>query len=259
MYTMGIQKGSKLNKLLKVWPPGTVAVSEWLAEQGVDRQLVQRYKRTDWVKSIGSGAFVRSGDSVGWPGGVYALQTQLKMPVHPAGKTALQLLGFAHNLPLGGISKIILFGRPKARLPRWFLAHNWGVRVNHRGVSLFNAPWDLGTTFFPVGLFRLRVSSAERAMFEVLDLVPTTETFNEAQKLMDGLVALRPALVQSLLEKCTSIKVKRLFMFMAEASGHLWVNKLNLAKVEFGKGGRVVFLGGRFDAKYKITVPQTNE
>lgn len=27
---MGIEKGTKLNQLLKVWPPGTVAVSSWL-------------------------------------------------------------------------------------------------------------------------------------------------------------------------------------------------------------------------------------
>ena len=31
--------------------------------------------------------------SIEWSGGLYALQTQLNMSVHPAGKTALQLQG----------------------------------------------------------------------------------------------------------------------------------------------------------------------
>jgi len=102
MYTMGIQKGTILNRLLKKWPPGTVAVNPWLEKQGVDRQLVQKYKKTDWVKAIGTSALVRSGDNVEWEGGVYALQKQLSLSVHPGGKTALQLLGMAHYLPLGG-------------------------------------------------------------------------------------------------------------------------------------------------------------
>ncbi len=259
MYTMGIQKGTILNQLLKAWPPGTVAVSQWLEKQGVDRQLVQRYKRTDWVKAIGSSALVRSGDRVDWQGGVYALQKQLGHSVHPGGKTALQLLGLAHYLPLGGSEKIMLIGERREKLPRWFLNHKWGSRIDFKGTALFDQKTRIGLTDLRVGLYEIKMSSAERAIMEVLHLVPGEETFDEAQKLMEGLTSLRPSLVQELLQACTSVKVKRLFMFMAEAANHAWVKRLKISKTELGKGKRVVIGGGRLDPKYQITVPRTNE
>ena len=81
---MGIQRGSKLNQFLKSWPPGTVSVNPWLEEKGIDRQLIQKYKKSDWVTAVGPGAIARSGDKVDWPGGIYALQTQLGLPVDSA-------------------------------------------------------------------------------------------------------------------------------------------------------------------------------
>ncbi len=93
---------------------------------------------------------------------------------------------------------------------------------------------------------------------EVLYLVPANESFEEAGLLMEGLTTLRPRLVQALLTQCRSVKVKRLFMFLAEACNHAWVKKLDLSKVDFGKGKRMIVKGGRFDAKYNITVPDTD-
>ena len=71
----------------------------------------------------------------------------------------------------------------------------------------------------------------------------------------DGALTLR--LVQALLERCNSVKVKRLFMVLAESFQHAWVKKLDLSKVDFGKGKRILVRGGRFDSKYNITVPDT--
>ena len=62
---------------------------------------------------------------------------------------------------------------------------------------------------------------------------------------------------QALLEQCASVKVKRLFMVLAERCQHTWVKKLDLSKVDFGKGKRMLVSGGRFDSKYDITVPDT--
>lgn len=41
-------------------------------------------------------------------------------------------------------------------------------------------------------------------------------------ELMEGLNNLRPNQVQDLLEKCESVKVKRLFLYLAEKAGHEW-------------------------------------
>ena len=73
---------------------------------------------------------------------------------------------------------------------------------------------------------------------------------------MEGLTTLRPKLVQRLLEECKSVKVRRLFLFMAESSNHDWVKELNVEKIDLGSGKRVIVKNGVLDKKYKITVPK---
>ena len=46
-------------------------------------------------------------------------------------------------------------------------------------------------------------------------------------------------------------------MLLAENCKHAWVPKVDLSKIDFGKGKRMLVKGGRFDHKYKITVPNT--
>lgn len=256
--TMGRHNGSKLNQLLREWPSGTVAVYSWLESRGIDRKLVQKYKKNRWLDVVGAGAFARLGDKVDWRGGLYAIQEQLGLSVHVGGKTALQLLGLAHYLPLGAGGRVTLFGSPGDKMPAWFSRHKWGVKIFYTTPNLFSSKPDLGLTKLDAGAFQIQVSAPERAIMEILHLVPQDESFDESNKLMEGLTTLRPALVQSLLETCTSIKVKRLFMFMAEELNHPWVKKVRLSRVDFGEGKRVIVEGGRFDPKYKITVPRVS-
>lgn len=67
---------------------------------------------------------------------------------------------------------------------------------------------------------------------------------------------LRPKLVQDLLEICSSIKVKRLFLCLAERIGHEWFHYLDLTKIDLGRGKRSIVKGGRYDSKYQITIPR---
>lgn len=97
---MFIDSRSKLNRLLAAWPPGTVAVSRWLQSRGIYQQLVHGYEKSHWIRRIGHGAFVRMDDDIEWPGGLHALQAQLGMPVHAGPKTALQLQGYGHFIPM---------------------------------------------------------------------------------------------------------------------------------------------------------------
>jgi len=70
---------------------------------------------------------------------------------------------------------------------------------------------------------------------------------------------LRADVVQSLLEQCASVKVKRLFLHLAEKHNHAWFKSLDLAKVSLGSGKRMLVPGGRLDPKYLITVPVVAE
>ncbi|MCZ7603153.1 MAG: type IV toxin-antitoxin system AbiEi family antitoxin domain-containing protein [Melioribacteraceae bacterium] len=96
-------------------------------------------------------------------------------------------------------------------------------------------------------------------IMEMLYLVPQRESFDEAYLIMEGLSTLRPKLVTDLLISTSSIKVKRLFMWMAEKANHQWVEDLNLSEVDFGSGKRMIVKNGKLDKKYKITVPREFE
>ncbi|MBL4680599.1 MAG: type IV toxin-antitoxin system AbiEi family antitoxin domain-containing protein [Pseudomonadales bacterium] len=52
----------------------------------------------------------------------------------------------------------------------------------------------------------------ERAWLELLDELPQKESFRIADVIMEGLVNLSPRRMQSLLETCTSVKVKRMLV-----------------------------------------------
>ncbi len=255
---MASDSRSKLNRLLTAWPQGAVAVSRWLEVQGAYQQLVHAYEKSGWIRRIGQGAYVRVGDTAEWTGGLHALQEQLKLPVHAGAKTALQMQGYAHYLAMGMGGRVTLFGSSGTRLPAWFRQYDWGVELRYTTTRLFADDPKAGLSKKELATYAITVSAPERAIMEVLYLVPAEESFEEAGLLMEGLTTLRPRLVQSLLEQCHSVKVKRLFMFLAEACNHAWVRKLDLSKVDFGKGKRMIVKGGRLDTKYNITVPATD-
>jgi len=254
---MGSSTGSKINQLLRRWPNGTVAVSSWLEKQGAYQQLVQKYEATAWLRRVGQGAYAKAGDTFEWTGGLYALQDQLQLPIHAGGKTALQMQGYAHFLPMGKGTTVSLFGPPDVKLPTWFKQYRWGIKVRYTATNLFADQADQGLTKKDIGPYSIKVSTPERAMMEVLYGVPLVDSYEEARLLMEGLTTLRPRVVQRLLENCVSVKVKRLFMLLAENCKHPWIGKVDLSKVDFGKGKRQLVKGGRFDSKYNITVPNT--
>jgi hypothetical protein len=103
----------------------------------------------------------------------------------------------------------------------------------------------------------LTLSSPERAILELLDELPHRESFDQADKLMEGLSNLRPRLLQKLLADCQSVKVKRLFFFFADRHRHAWLKRLEKTSVDLGSGKRSLVSGGRLDPVYNITVPET--
>ena len=250
---MAIQTGSKIQKLLSSWPSGAILTSTRLKHQGYSHVLLNHYRKTGWLVSVGRGAFARTGDAVDWRGGLYALQEQLKLPVHLGGKSALAYHGSAHFLQLGS-EAVTLFGAPGTRLPGWFTTYNWKAKVDFVATNLL--PDDLGITSQDVGAFSIKISSRERAMLESLHLVPEKQSLAETKKLMLGLTNLRPQLVQSLLENCTSVKVKRLFMLFAEQLKLPWAKRLNLGAVDLGTGARTIVKGGKYHPKYLLTIPE---
>lgn len=190
-------------------------------------------------------------------GAVFGLQEKSKS-LHPGGRTALELWGLAHFLPLGKAHPLFLFSRVGERPPSWFEGLPWAKRCRH--VSTNFLPDDLGIAEHLDGELVVKISVPERAMLEFLQALKLSAAgYEHANLIFEGLGTLRAALVQSLLEQCGSVKVKRLFLHLAEKNNHAWFKSLDLSKVSLGSGKRVLFEGGRLDPKYLITVPVAAE
>jgi len=246
---------SKINQILQKWPPGTVITTDWLERNGVSRQLVDSYKKSGWLEQIQPGAYKRPNDSVNWPGGVYALQKLQQLPVHVGGITSLEELGFGHYIKRGDQLKVVLWKTPEDRLPSWFQNHEWNANLKVRSVNLFEKGVGALTEKKISGV-EVTLSTAERAILEYLYDVPKFESFDEAAYIMEGMVTLRPSLVQELLERCQSIRVKRIFLYMAESNDFPWFRRLDKADIELGRGKREIIKGGKLNKTYQIVVPE---
>jgi hypothetical protein len=247
---------TKINQLLQEQPSGVVLLSSWLAKHGYSIDLQKHYRKTKWLQSIGKGAHIRADDKVGYDGAIYALQEQAELSIHPGGRTALSLLGKAHYLELN-YRKAVLFGASGEKLPTWFKKYDWGVMLDYHETSFL--PKDLGLTEIDVKSFSIKVSGATRALMECLYLTPVKQELVECYELMESLNNLVPKQVQTLLENCRSVKVKRLFLYMAEKADHYWFKELDLTKIDLGKGKRSIVKNGVFVDKYGIPVPKELE
>lgn len=249
-------KKSKLNHLLSSTPAGVVLTSSWLNVHGYSQPLLKQYRKSRWYRSIGTGALIREGDQVDYLGGIYTLQTQLGMAIHPGAKTALALQGRAHYLGFNE-QRATLFGPLGEKLPKWYEGNDWGIEINVRSSDFL--PRDLGLIELEHKSFKVLVSSPARAIMECLYLAPEHQPLLEVYELMEGLNNLRPLSVQKLLESCTSVKVKRLFLYMAEKAGHDWFSFIKTEKIDLGSGKRMITPGGRLNVKYQITIPRELE
>ena len=112
----------------------------------------------------------------------------------------------------------------------------------------------LGVETMTVNQYDLLVSSPERAMLECLNLPGASSSLLDIYYIMESMTTLRPKLVQTLLENCTSQKVKRLFLYMAEKAGHFWYKALKLENVNLGTSRFMITPTGKYINKYNMTI-----
>lgn len=244
----------KINQLLKAAPKGSVLTTSWLKEQGISNKLAWWYVKSGWFERIADGAYRFASNNIHWAGAISAVQQQLKLPIYPGGKTALQLLGKGHYINMD-LQIIQLFADHKTKIPRWLQAPYWKESFTVYRANLFNTDNNAWLATLEITGQSIMVSSPERASLELCYLVPKTVTFSEAALIVEGLSRMRPKLLQSLLEACQSYKAKRLLLYLAEYFQHPWVHEIDLSRVDLGKGKRVIAGGGHYNDKYKISVP----
>ena len=93
----------------------------------------------------------------------------------------------------------------------------------------------------------------------MLYLVPEKITLNEAYQIIETITTVKPKEFEILLEECSSVKVKRLFLYMAEEVNFNWFKRLNLTKINLGKGVREITKGGKHNKKYNIIIGDIEE
>jgi len=245
-------EGSKINYLLSELPKGAVVLSSWLSSRGYSHELLQRYRNSGWFTSIGRGAMVRTGDHLQLIAAVAALQ-QSGVSVHIGGRSALGLQGYAHYIEVN-VVKTTLFVRGGVKLPEWLKNNRWDTEPDVYHSTLFKA--DVGMVDYTEGEIKLKISGAARAIMECLSLCPARFSLPEAYELMEGLNRFRPPQVQELLEQCSSIKTKRLFLHFAEKLNHAWLKYVDTKSVDLGSGKRSLVKNGALTAKYDLVLPK---
>lgn len=231
-------------------PRGAVITAKELFDIGISRELQRRYVDSGWLNRVGTGAYRLLDNEINLDGAIRGLQNGLQLSIHVGGYTALaEKHGKAHTILRNQKSE--LFGYRGEKVPQWFI-FLFGADSIIKLTSFL--PEELGLISIDSGDFTIKISSVERAMLELLYISPSIHTLKDAYQVMEFITVAKPNLVQTLLEACTSIKVKRLFLLMAEQAGHTWLKSLDLSKINLGSGVREVEKGGSLNNKYNLVI-----
>lgn len=248
---------SATQRLLLDLKPGEVITSPHLQSMGISDRLAHYLKQTGALSSLGVGAYVRGQDEPHFTSALQALIKQLNFPIHVGGRTALSIHGVSQYLSMGDGQAVFLFCSRKLKLPLWFNKREWEVKPALVQTQFLNAELLQGTVSSKeVNGFSIHTSIRERAILEAIFLIGKSHRFEEIDEIFESLVTLDAAKVQVLLEYCLSIRVNRIFLFMAHKHRHPWLSAIDESKVVLGRGKRVAVKNGRLDSRYQITVPR---
>jgi hypothetical protein len=65
--------------------------------------------------------------------------------------------------------------------------------------------------------------------------------------IMEQLTSLRPDKIESLLRTTKSIRIRRMFLYMAEKAGHYWFDMLDVHNIDLGMSKMQLAPGGGTD------------
>ncbi|MBO8428880.1 MAG: type IV toxin-antitoxin system AbiEi family antitoxin [Bacteroidetes bacterium] len=245
---------TKINEIVQRVPRNSPLFSSWLAEKGIDRKEQTSYVRSGWIERIGHGVYKFSGATPTAYSVISAYNSQLSKKCHIGASSALDLRGYSHFVPMGKPTAYV-FTEENTRIPEWMSAGDWDMTIKHYSSAIFGTD-GLGLETITNDGYDLLISSPERAIMECLNMTPVQYSLMDTYYMMEMLTTLRPKLIQQLLEACSSVKVKRLFLYMSEKSGHQWFNALNTDTIDLGSGQRLLTPGGRYISRYQMTISQ---
>jgi hypothetical protein len=255
LYPMRIQNETKLKWLLEAVLPGRLVDTPTLQRHGITRMLAHKYIDSGWLEPVVRGLYRRPQADARRADlhlVVRSLQHIMDYSSVVGGRTALELQGFAHYLPMRGDQDVHLYGEAH---PTWLKRLDEADRYRLHSTKLFDMHADEETTEVDSPVGPLKCSTPERAILELLDELPKHESVHIVDTAFEGLASARPRRLEKLLASCTSIKVKRLFFVFADKHGHAWRRHLSPERFDLGSGPRALFENGQFHPRYAISVP----
>lgn len=244
---------TKIQTILQNSNRNGILCTSWLEKQKVSRTEQVQYVRSGWLVRIVPGIYRFSGANPTLYGAIASMDEQIGLNYRIAASSALELHNYTHYISLGQPQAHIITPSDK-RLPKWMSKYEWDMALREFSTKVFDG--ITGVAAIEQNDMTLRVSSPELAILECLQLAPEVYNLMDVFYLMESLTTLRASLVTQLLEQCSSVKVKRLFLYMAEKANHAWFKRLDLDNVTLGTGTRSFAKGGVKNAKYNIVVPR---
>lgn len=244
--------GTKINNLRQQIPSNGIMLTSWLEKSGFNRNEVYDYMESGWLQRISTGVYQFTGDTPTLYGILASYQKQIGLKYHIGAASALELKGFSHYIAMGKPTAVV-FSPVRPPLPKWLNDADLDMNLAEVATKVLGT---IGIEQMDYQEQRLTVSSPERAIMECVLLSPSRYDLMDVYYLMEMLTSLRSALIQQLLENCTSVKVKRMFLYMAEKAHHRWFAKLDLSKISLGSGTRSFAKGGVKVNTYDIVIPK---
>ncbi|MDO4179679.1 type IV toxin-antitoxin system AbiEi family antitoxin [Bacteroides acidifaciens] len=244
--------GTKINNLRQQIPSNGIMLTSWLEKSGFNRNEVYDYMESGWLQRISTGVYQFTGDTPTLYGILASYQKQIGLKYHIGAASALELKGFSHYIAMGKPTAVV-FSPVRPPLPKWLNDADLDMNLAEVATKVLGT---IGIEQMDYQEQTLTVSSPERAIMECVLLSPSRYDLMDVYYLMEMLTSLRSALIQQLLENCTSVKVKRMFLYMAEKAHHRWFAKLDLSKISLGSGTRSFAKGGVKVNTYDIVIPK---
>ena len=155
-----------------------------------------------WLKRVIRGVYRRplpegaqGADETSWEISLLSLQWIMKYAVPLGGESALDMAGYAHYLSLGGRSRVQFYGE----VPSWLKRLPMQTEIVMRRRTLFGddpvgideAGLETESIGASVEVWRwpIKVSSPERAILEALNELPHRASFENLDKIFEGLPA----------------------------------------------------------------------
>ena len=248
---MNIESANKIDLLLRMGTKNGLYFSEWLKKNGYSDQLISKYRQSGWLTSLAKGVVYRTGDKLSAYAAVSCYNNQLNRQLRVAAHSALELFGFNHYVPMG--KPVLMVAYSGISIPKWMNADYFDRTIKPFETNMFTT---IQTSTVKVEGVNLLVSSPEQAFMECMLLAPDRYGYMDLYYIMEQLTSLRADVVQTLLETIKNLRVKRMFLYMAEKAGHYWFEMLDMVKIDIGTSKLQLVEKGIYISKYRITVPK---